>query len=499
MPRRLRFGVLSVVSASAIWAASLGCSSPSGGDPTAPPRMEATDPGCKVIAQSPAQDGGRALSVIHEAQATDAGAIDASTDGPSEAGTDVDAGPMDDGGSPSAADAAPPGETITADTVRTVACREGTTLDVAAGPNGGLFVSGAQIGAQLVSFSEGEPTTRVVEYLETKNAIARVATLEDGRPLLVGLRTKDGKLAVEEGVSPSGPRTFDTESIASLGRASTNAGGTILLPVGNKMLVRTSAGAIAIAPFTTSAGSNNLSGVPVYGIGNDDRPFRLQGSVLSLADRNVTLSGIDSVRSAAFAPLDASIALPALALVRGSGKEGEIAGLEVAIPASDDYARVQVVPTPKPCASDAACNNDCTEENVEVEPKEVAMARADGVTYVAFVRRSVKRERRYRKQSSSGFLCDFFGCAPDCTTSSSSTTTASELVIATIDPASRTVRERFSQALVGKGGPRPVLLGKGVPYEMGAYGRDGWLHVAFHGKYEGQFNAVTTYRFRLSR
>ncbi|HVH42138.1 MAG TPA: hypothetical protein VM925_07330, partial [Labilithrix sp.] len=354
----------------------------------------------------------------------------------------------------------------------------------------------------VVTFSEGPPKTRVALYLRSQNAVTRIATLADGRPALVGMATENGELTIEEGEGgqrPIGPAS----SYGTLGRIATNATGSIAVATSSESaFVRSANGEVA---------TRTLSDLPIFGtqpvtatvgIGNDGRLFRVTTGgppSLLLEDRSVSIDGNGSVRGAAFTTLGADTTLPALALVRGDSGDADRNSFELAIPSGDGYARVEVVPAATPCKADPQCSSSCTEENVEVEPQEIALAWDGSRALAAFVRRAVTRDRRYQRKQGSGIVCDFIGCDPYCSSSSSGRTTSADLVIAAIDVGTRTVRELFALPLeVQASMQAPLTLPASSPMELRAYARDGHLHVALTGKYQGSFDAVSVYRFRTS-
>jgi hypothetical protein len=489
----VRWG-LGTAAAFAVWSLASACSSSSGsGGYTPPPGPTANDPGCRVIGVTPPSLAGSVLDVVHEAlPPSDAGdAGDAGAD-PGDAAAPADAGAPDATTTP----------TIAAADIRTIACRDGTTLDVAAGPNGGAVVVGAGIRAQVVTFGDDSPSTRNVDYLQSKSAVARVATLADGRLLLIGMATEQGELVTEEGTNgpvPVGPRS----AVTQLGPVSTNAAGTVFVTTsGDDALLRTASGTTNIVPIAKPSGGG-LGGRTRVGLGNDDRPFRVAAEGIAsvqLADRSVAIDGIVSLRGVAFTTVAASEPLPLLALVHGDSRDAALNAFDVAVPAGQGYVRIRVAELPTPCAREPSCTNTCEEQNIEVDPKEVA-ATWDGTrAWVAFVRRSVVRTRRYRIIQASGVLCDVFGCDPGCGTESSGTTKSAELVIAAVDLEARTVREAFSQPLeVSNGSSSPSIAWSGGAgqTELAAHARDGFLHVTFAGKYQGSFPAVALFRFRL--
>jgi hypothetical protein len=238
----------------------------------------------------------------------------------------------------------------------------------------------------------------------------------------------------------------------------------------------------------------------MVGLGNDDRPFRvLLGSTpeVLLPNSKVFVGGSGEVRGAAFTTLAAEMTLPALAFVRGNSSDHEINSFEVAIPSGDGYSPVVVEPAPKPCPPDPQCASSCTEENIEVSPKDIALAWDGTRAFLTFLRRHVTRQRRYKREQGSGIICDFLGCDPYCTSDSSGTVKSTDLVIATLDLSRRTVSELFELPIEPK---TDVVAGaqSGQISELRAYAHAGYLHVAFGGKYQGQFDGVSVYRFRIA-
>lgn len=478
--------------------------------PTTPvPKLD--DPGCTVALDDPLRpDSGRSVAITYRALIDDAGAADADAGAP-DPGADADAPDADlpdaespdasselDAGAPS--DAAAPPVALQPDRVRTVACREGTSFDVAAAPTGNLRVVATGIRGQLVEFTETAQTRVALAALRPTFAQARLGTLPDGQPLVIGTPETEGQLVVWQG-EVSAPVVPHGSVV--LGTLVSNHDGSLLVPTGpDEALLRSSQGKLDfVGLFTTQFyGTSN-----VVGLGNDGQPFRVSTSspaVVELGVRLVAIGGKSSVAGIAFTTLDAATPLPALALVRGGGGSEDTVerSFEVAVPAgADGYARIELLPRSEKCPVESGCSNVCEETSLQVEPGEMAMAWDGTRAFVVFVRRTVLRTRSYRMDQNSGIECHFLDCDPYCTSHVQHTTTAAEMVVATLDPRQRTVEERYVLPLeVSAGAVRSAQLLNGDDPRLQVSVRDGFLHVSRFGKYQGAYDATSTYRFRIA-
>lgn len=452
---------------------------------TSPPAERPTDPGCTVTVETGLSvDAGQARTLSYVAE----------PDG--DAGTANDAGPEPDAGPA-------PAPAIRVDVARTVSCRTGTTFDVAAAPSGGLVVAAAGLRGAAITFpsepapAERRATTRVLDVLRDQYATAKVSVAQDGQVVIVGTGEGERGLVVEEN---GATRRLDASDTVVLRPAWRTQRGTLAFPVGlREMLVRRAGDVLQPRSFESAAARPGL-----LGLDNEDQPFRIaldSDGILEREGGALRLGGNGAVRGVAAAALGPEYTLPAIALVRG-GATDERAKLtfEVVFPTGEtSLAHATLLAPQAPCPAEAACSNTCEETGLEVDPKEIAMTFDGTRTFVVFVRRTVTRSRRYRRDQSTGVFCDVFGCDPYCTSDVDSITTAAEIVLATIDPVRRAVDERYVVPLEAQSGVvRSVLLDSGDDLGLSADARDGFVHVSRFGTYQGSFAAVTTYRLRVA-
>jgi hypothetical protein len=508
--------VLVLASASvAVAAATAACDSSSDGGFGAP-APAATDPGCKVIADTKAPLAGDPRDVEHDALAPDAGADaspsadgggDASSSSDGDAAADAepppspsppaDAGEDASDGGAGADGAAPPpaaASTLAAEQITTVACRQNTAVDTAAGAAGALHVLGSGVHGQLVTVGVSGSSVRMLDALDAHSGPARIGATPEGAPFVVA-RTSAGLVAIEGDAATArsvagGDATLDVTSPVAR-----NAAGALLFRTASSppsVLVRSPDGQV-----TTRALPEAPSGAQsIAGIGDDGEPFRVlvTGTQVSVVYAGRTATIAEPAAHVAFATTGDASLPPVVAM---TGERGEVRSLSVAIPTSGDYAVVPVVPRTKPCPPTPQCNNTCTQEDVEVEPTELDVTRDADDVYVVFVRRRVSREWRYQLESTSdNFICDFTDCPPDCSAKSFGTVVSAELVVGVVDVANRRVRETFSLPLDTDGTQLvvPNLFGY---RRLVADARDGYLFVSFPGDYQGSFPGLTAYRLKI--
>ena len=153
--------------------------------------------------------------------------------------------------------------------------------------------------------------------------------------------------------------------------------------------------------------------------------------------------------------------------------------------AAGEYAYATVAQGISQCPREDECDNTCGEAGVEASPGMVDVVRdRDGTIVVAYLRREITRLRRWRRAS--GGLCDHVDCACGSVMENEQVKRA-EIVILQVDPASKTVRERFVIPLAARAGKTGYDVGVDTANapQFSADIRDGHLLLTFTGNYQG--------------